>query len=197
MVKDVAAVILAGGKSRRFGGKQKSRIVVDGIRIIDRIMNVMQQVFEEIIIVTNDPLPFAELQNVVLISDIIPLKGPAGGIHAGLSSARAEAVFVYGADMPFPDKLLIMEEMQLFKMKKPLALVPVIDKLTEPLHAVYSKKLIPLLEEFLTQENPPPMADFFSRFNTEYFSPSDPGAARIAFTNVNTPGDLEKISKKF
>ena len=46
-----SAAILAGGQARRFGGQDKSRLVVEGRPIIVRQMEVLQRVAHDIFIV--------------------------------------------------------------------------------------------------------------------------------------------------
>jgi molybdopterin-guanine dinucleotide biosynthesis protein A len=53
MIPGVAVAILAGGKATRMGGQPKSFLVVDGRRIIDRQLDVLRPLFEEILIVAN------------------------------------------------------------------------------------------------------------------------------------------------
>ncbi len=45
MFENIAGVVLAGGKSLRFGGQPKTDIVIDGRKIINRIIDAIAPVF--------------------------------------------------------------------------------------------------------------------------------------------------------
>ena len=60
-VDSTSAAILAGGQARRFGGQDKSRLVVHGRSIIVRQVEVLQRVADEVFVVARDPERFADL----------------------------------------------------------------------------------------------------------------------------------------
>ncbi|MCX8012226.1 MAG: NTP transferase domain-containing protein, partial [Desulfobacterota bacterium] len=75
----MTGVILAGGGSTRMG-KNKAFIEIGGKRIIDRTVSLFQEIFDEVLLVTNNPLDYMEL-NVRIVTDLIPGKGSLGGIY--------------------------------------------------------------------------------------------------------------------
>jgi len=103
---EISSVILAGGKSKRFG-KNKAFLKIGGRILIDQIVEKMGRLSNEIIIVTNILKNFYYLPkkfdylNVKLIKDIIPYKGSLGGIYSGLLFAKNNSIFVVACDMPF------------------------------------------------------------------------------------------------
>jgi molybdopterin-guanine dinucleotide biosynthesis protein A len=100
MRPDVAAAILAGGRARRFGGLDKSRVRVEGRSIINRQMDVLQQLTAEIFIVAGDAGRFTDL-GVPVHPDILPNAGALGGIHTALETASADLVITVACDLPF------------------------------------------------------------------------------------------------
>ena len=52
--RSVSAVILAGGNSRRMG-KNKALLELGSETMIERVVNSLRSIFNEIIIVTNNP----------------------------------------------------------------------------------------------------------------------------------------------
>lgn len=74
---------MAGGLNSRYSGRNKAFIPVWGKRILDRLYEVFQEVFEEIILVTNDPLKYLEW-DLTIVTDIFPYRSSLTGIHAGL-----------------------------------------------------------------------------------------------------------------
>jgi molybdopterin-guanine dinucleotide biosynthesis protein A len=101
-----AAAILAGGAARRFGGHDKSRLVVEGRTIIIRQMEILQQVAGEIFIVSPFADRFADL-HVPVHPDRIAGLGAIGGIFTALEVAQSDCVLVVACDLPFLDARLL------------------------------------------------------------------------------------------
>jgi molybdopterin-guanine dinucleotide biosynthesis protein A len=102
----VAAAILAGGHARRFGGRDKSRLVVEGRSIIVRQVDVLQRVAAEIFIVAADADRFADL-GLPVHPDRIAGAGALGGLFTALEVARADLVITVACDLPFLDAGLL------------------------------------------------------------------------------------------
>ncbi len=96
----LAAAILAGGRARRFGGRDKSRLLVQGRPIINRQLDVLQQLTSRIFIVARERAPFTDL-GVPVHVDLIADAGALGGIYTALETADAERVLTVGCDLPF------------------------------------------------------------------------------------------------
>jgi molybdopterin-guanine dinucleotide biosynthesis protein A len=94
------AAILAGGRARRMGGREKAMLMVGGRSVLDRQVAVLRDVAEHIILVTSDRNRFAG-SDVPVVVDNIPDIGPLGGLHTAISSARTERVLAVACDMPF------------------------------------------------------------------------------------------------
>ena len=101
-----SAAILAGGQARRFGGQDKSRLVVHGRSIIVRQVEVLQRVAADVFVVARDPERFADLGLTVHV-DREPGAGALGGIYTALDAARGEHVIVVACDLPFLDDRLL------------------------------------------------------------------------------------------
>ncbi len=93
------AAILAGGRARRLGGRDKSRIVVGGRTILERQLDVLQRLVPRIVIVANAPEQFADA-GVPVLADAVPGSGSMGGIYTALADAPGP-VLVLACDMPF------------------------------------------------------------------------------------------------
>jgi len=175
-------------------GKNKAFIEINGQRIIDRTRNLFVELFNEVLLVTNSPLEYLDL-NLRTVSDLYPDKGALGGIFSGLFHATNSHAFVAACDMPFLNKALITHSLTLapgFDI-----VIPKTEDGLQPLHAVYSQKCLPFMEELLQKENLK-IIDFFHRVKkreipTEEILPLDPKL--LSFWNVNTPEDLSKIEE--
>lgn len=92
-------VILAGGRSSRFGSN-KAFADLHGKKLIEHVISVMRAVFDEVVIVTNQPEQYKEFGCKVL-EDLIPDLGPVGGIATAFRYTDKDALFVVACDMPF------------------------------------------------------------------------------------------------
>ncbi len=99
-VQTTAGAILAGGRARRFDGRDKSRLVIDGISIIARQVQLLQRVTDEIFIVGHDSERFADL-GLRVVGDRVSGAGALGGIYTALESTSADRVLVIACDLPF------------------------------------------------------------------------------------------------
>ena len=133
----ISAAILAGGAATRFDGRVKSKIVIDGETIISRMVSVIRDIFDELIIVTNNPEEFSDFNFCSIVRDEIPGAGPLGGIHAAMKASSNDAVFVFAGDMPHLDREIIIKLVDTYEKYDCNALIPVIEENIEPLHSIY------------------------------------------------------------
>lgn len=173
-------------------GKNKAFIEVNGQRLIDRTKNLFVELFDEVLLVTNSPLDYLDL-NLRLIADLWPGKGALGGIYTGLFHASHSHAFVAACDMPLLNKALISRLAALSPGYD--IVIPKTEDGFQPLHAVYSRKCLPFMENLL-RENNLKIIDFFPRVKkrevpTEEILPLDPQL--ISFLNINTPEDLARV----
>jgi molybdopterin-guanine dinucleotide biosynthesis protein A len=194
MVNRISGVILAGGSSKRFGGITKANVVIDGETIISRIISTISDFFDEIIIVTNKPEEFQEYIKYKIVKDQFLKAGPLGGIHAALKTSSEDAIFVFAGDMPFLNKEIISDQINEFNKKEHDVFIPKVDKFIEPLHAIYRKSALNHLERFLLEGKSRAVRDFLSEVNVGYLQMTKNEKTDIAFVNINSPSDLEKIS---
>ena len=119
-----SAAILAGGRATRLAGRDKSALIVEGRTILDRQLSVLSSITDDVLIVgagvaraIHDSRSSGGLEPVEgqarhaagapgriaprQIIDIVPGCGPLGGLHAALTAARGDALFVIACDMPF------------------------------------------------------------------------------------------------
>ena len=193
---DIGYIILAGGKSKRLG-RNKINEVIGGITLLNRVVNVLSAFNGEIILVTAedsslpDTFTYAKISKV---QDLYPGKGMIGGIITGLSASKNFYNLVVASDMPFLSPALIWymisnaKENDLVAYKNQNEL--------EPLHAIYSKNCLPILEEIMLKDRR--IFELLGQVKVRYLSPAkinqyDP--KKISFFNVNTESDL-RIAKE-
>jgi hypothetical protein len=82
------AAILAGGRARRLGGRDKSRLVIGGRTILERQLDVLRSLVPRIVIVANAPEQFTDA-GVAVLADALPGCGSLGGIYTALAAPGA------------------------------------------------------------------------------------------------------------
>jgi molybdenum cofactor guanylyltransferase len=93
------AAILAGGRARRLGGLDKSRLTIGGLTILQRQLDLLQGVADRVMVVANDPARFEGL-GVPVVPDVVSGAGSLGGIYTAVTAATGP-VLVLASDMPF------------------------------------------------------------------------------------------------
>ncbi|HYM84710.1 MAG TPA: NTP transferase domain-containing protein [Candidatus Dormibacteraeota bacterium] len=100
----VAGIVLAGGRSRRFG-EDKLGLDVGGVPLLDRAVAAVAGVADEVVVVVGAGQAEPDLRRLDrpprVVHDPVPDQGPLVGLVAGLRSADAPVAVVVGGDMPF------------------------------------------------------------------------------------------------
>ena len=103
---DLAAIVLAGGGSRRFG-RDKLVEMVDGVRMLDRTTDAVRSLAAEIVVVVGSTGGPDAPPGVILVRDTEPDAGPLAGLAAGLAVVRANRILVVAGDMPFLEEAIL------------------------------------------------------------------------------------------
>ena len=193
MAGRISGVILAGGSNKRFGGITKANVVIGGETIISRMISTIRDLFDEIIIVTNNPEEFSEFTQYKIVGDHYLKAGPLGGIHAAFKASSEDAIFVFAGDMPFLDEEIIVDQINEYKKSQYDILIPEIDRFIEPLHAIYGKSVFTDLERFLSEKKSRAVRDFLMKVNTGYIKIQKTMKTDLAFANINSPSDLDML----
>ena len=195
MKSSCSGVILAGGLNTRFSGKEKAFLSVGDMRIMDRLFNLFQELFEEIILVTNDPLKYLEW-DFHIVTDLFPLRSSLTGIHAGLFYSSLPYAFVTACDTPFLKKELV--ETIINSIEPGIdVVIPETAAGMEPLCAVYSARCLETVQLHLERKRLK-VQMFFNKIRIRKLQESilrqvDP--ALLSFFNINTPEDLIKAEE--
>jgi molybdopterin-guanine dinucleotide biosynthesis protein A len=84
---NILAVVLAGGKSKRFG-RDKSQVKLGNKILIDYILTEIIDFYKDILIVTNEPIKFLDSNKISIVNDIKKGLGPLGGIFSAMKWVR-------------------------------------------------------------------------------------------------------------
>ncbi len=97
---DVSAIVLAGGRSTRFG-RDKLAEPLDGATVLERTIAAVMTVASDVIVVVRPDSGPALSAGVRLARDPMPDGGPLVGVLAGLAAASHRSVLIVGGDMPW------------------------------------------------------------------------------------------------
>jgi len=195
--KDIAGIILCGGKSSRML-TNKALLKIGELTIIEIIVAKLKSMFCEVIISANNVNDFTFL-NLPIITDEYIHRGPLAGLHAAIKSSGTEKNFLISCDMP-----LISSEMINFianyNSNKEIILPEVNDNVQQ-LCGVYSKSVITEIETIFNLSRSDKnikgsVYELLERVKTEIvdvegFLFYD----KNIFLNMNTPEDYELIKK--
>ena len=184
-------VILAGGQASRYGGRPKGLERIAGVRIIDRVAEVLASVTDEILLIANDPASAEWLPDVRREADVRAGIGSLGGIHAGLIHARTP-VLVVAWDMPFVPPTLLLELLRASEDADVVVPESGSRRGLEPLCAYYGPRCLPAIERRLDAGDRR-VIGFFDEVQVarvEYDVVGSHGDPGMIFMNVNTPSDL-------
>jgi len=190
MKMNITGILLAGGKNSRTG-VNKAFLPIDGIRLIEKTLNIYGQIFNEIIIVTNDPLACIEFADASIVTDIYKDKGPAGAIFTGLFYAKNSYAFVSACDMPYLNKDFILYMID--QTGRYDIVIPELPKGFQTLHAIYSRNCLLGMKRMIDTTNELKITGFSKEvrilsITEEKIKPFEKDG-RI-FLNNNTPEDL-------
>jgi len=180
----VAGVVLAGGKSSRLG-TDKAEVIFEGSTLLERAARLLSGVCRELwVIGRRVPEPLASL-GLRWHLDLFPQAGPLGGLYTALSVVEAPRCLVTGCDMPRLGEAALRA-----LLAAPLAPAVVArgpGGRPEPLAAVYSKALLPRIDDLL-RAGQLRLSNLFDD-ETRFVDFADD-----LFFNVNTPEDWAKLT---
>ena len=190
----ITGVIQAGGKSTRMGGVPKALLELGSRRIIERVVDAVAAVVDDVLLVTNTPDLYAFLR-LPMVADVYPDHGSLGGIYSGLRAAPGDAAFTVACDMPFlrADVARLVIE----RAGRGDVVVPRVGDQYETMHAVYHRSCLTPIETRL-RAGRLKITGFFE--DVRVVEVGEDEVARLAdpavvFMNVNTPAELERARR--
>lgn len=189
----ITGIILAGGKHKRLG-RVKALELVGGKPIIERVIENLRQISDQILIVTSREEFSHFIDNDAdVLTDLFPARGPLGGIYTGLLASRYELNVAVACDMPFLNVGLLRYMIELAEGFD--AVVPrVRQEKVEPLHAIYSKSCLSNIRTRLEHDQLE-VNIFLDSIKVRYLDRAecqryDPQL--LSFFNVNDQSDLDR-----
>jgi molybdopterin-guanine dinucleotide biosynthesis protein A len=172
-------------------GQDKGLLQLKGKALAQYVLDALQPVCDEVFIVANDDA--YQQFGVPVYKDEIKAKGPIAGIYTGLKQSKTDWNLVVACDMPF----ITTEALKFIAgcaNERYQTILPIAEDRTQPLCALYSRNIIPKLEEDLNNERlkmnealkslPCLMITMDSEL--DFYTSS-------LFLNMNSPDDFNKI----
>lgn len=190
-----AAIILAGGKSSRMG-TNKALLKFNEKTNIERIVDTLKGIFDDIIIVTNDSEQY-EFLGVKMVADQYPGMGPLAGVHAGLQATKFDVNLFVACDMPFISGELA--EALVTQTNHYDAVIPVINGKQQPLFSVFHKRVTDTVAESI-EAGQLRMKHLLDRLQVLYVTETELQTNHTTeidriFFNMNHPKEYEDAKK--
>ena len=202
-------VIQAGGQSARMGEDKALKLFL-GRPLIQRVIERLAPIADEILVTTNCPDDYAFL-GLRLVPDLVAGRGALGGLYTALASAASPIVAVAACDMPFASASLLEAAARLLVQEEADVVIPraapraervgKTDEGYEPFHAVYRRATcVPAIQSAIQADQWKVIAWFpqvkVRELTMGEVTRLDPSG--LAFWNVNTPeefAEAERLAK--
>jgi molybdopterin-guanine dinucleotide biosynthesis protein A len=193
----LTGVILAGGENKRMGGKPKALLPFNGTPLILNQVKEMQEICDEIIVVTNNPEIFLPVlpKDIRMIMDVIPGKGPLSGMHSALSLTNHDTNWIVACDMPLISAKSAEEMIAKREEHDYDAVIPVLDNQLHPLHGIYLKHCVEVISALLDAKEyrvtEMIKLIYWMEVNELFFE--EQGLDPRCVMNMNTPQDYDEV----
>jgi molybdopterin-guanine dinucleotide biosynthesis protein A len=191
---DLAAVLLAGGRSLRMG-RDKSLLRIGEQSILHLLAGRLRELSDQVFLSTGSR-PANGWSDVEVIHDRYPGRGPIAGLHAALLQTARPKVLLLACDLPGVSTVLLRHLVD----RSPGfdAVIPVTsDGRSHPACAVYSRNCLPVVEACLKAgENRLLRVAEDPRLRALRLRLPDELAADVQLLNVNSPEDLTAFLRR-
>ncbi|MBK8780691.1 MAG: molybdenum cofactor guanylyltransferase [Anaerolineales bacterium] len=192
----LTVVIQAGGQSSRMGEDKALKLFL-GRPLIERVIENLLPIADEMIVTTNRPAEYGFL-NHRLVPDLRPRRGSLGGLYTAIASASHPFVAVAACDMPFASKNYFESAYRLMVKEEADVVISKTDQGHEPFHALYRREAcLPVIESAIDADQWKVIA-WFPQVKLRVVSPDelksfDPSG--LCFWNLNTPEEFTEAER--
>ncbi len=212
-------VIQAGGQSSRMGEDKALKLFL-GRPLIQRVVDRLSPIADELIVTTNRPSDYTFLNTSTgspfvprsaaarrcetavhrlrLVSDLKPGRGPLGGLYTAIVSAASPLIAVVACDMPFASAKLIESARRLLVDEAADVVIGKTGEGYEPFHAVYRRETcLPAIESSIEADQWKMIA-WFPKVKVRTLTPAEVEAldpSGLCFWNLNTPEEFAKAEE--
>ena len=186
-----AALILAGGRSRRMG-RDKLMLPQDGSTVLETAVRRFSEKFSRVLLSVDRAGRYPDIP-VPHVEDTFRGCGPLAGLHAGLKAAGEEGVFLAAADLPFSDPETALRMIELCG-EHDICVMRDGKGRFEPLFGCYRISVLQKAEKLLASGKRA-MTDLFEVSDTLVLSASELGIPEGSqmLANMNRPEDFSEL----
>jgi molybdopterin-guanine dinucleotide biosynthesis protein A len=142
-----AGIILSGGQNIRMDGRNKAFLRLGDRYFLDWVIETLANVCCELLLATREPALYSE-RDLKVIEDILQVRSPLTGLHAGLVNMQADYAFCASCDTPLLKSDIVQILIDEIEPGYDV-IVPASGTYYQPMCAVYSRRCIPTIEKQL------------------------------------------------
>ena len=194
---NILGVVLAGGKSRRFG-EDKNHIMLGDKTLLEHVLFKIGDKFQEILIVTSNSLEIQNTKKISIIEDCFEDLGPLVGVLSAMKWIKENQktykwIATFPSDTPFFDSSIIEEYRKRITINESLLYFVKSNNKRHNIFGLWSVELLKTLEDDLINNNFRKVEKWANKIGVKTididFKKFDP------FFNINTRKDLEEAKK--
>lgn len=194
----ILGVVLAGGKSLRFG-EDKSQVKLNNKSLIDHILSEILTEFKELLIVSNNSIEFNKSEKISIIGDFKNNLGPLGGVLTAMkwikdNNKDYQWISTFPTDTPFFKNQILKDFHDKINLKNGKLFFIKSNNTRHNIFGLWSIDLADKLEKDL-ENGDRKVEDWANKVGVNIidmqFEKNDP------FFNINTKEDLEKAKDIF
>jgi molybdopterin-guanine dinucleotide biosynthesis protein A len=199
----LTVVIQAGGVSSRMGEDKALKLFL-GRPLIQRVIERMSPIADEIIVTTNRPADYAFLAKsgdfaLRLIADLRPGRGALGGLYTAIASAAHPLAAVVACDMPFASAMFFEGARKLMAGEDADVVIAKNNEGYEPFHALYRRETcLPAIESAIEADQWK-VISWFSKVKVRTLDPGEVNSfdpSGLCFWNLNTPEEFLQAEQR-
>ena len=194
---NILGVVLAGGKSKRFG-QDKNQTKLGNLTLLEHVLFKIIKEFKEVLIVTNQDLNLEKLDRINLISDCIEDKGPLAGVLSAMrwikeNNKKYQWIATFPSDTPFFDKSIINKYREKVDQNESLLYFIKSNEKRHNIFGLWSVDLMETLENDLIKNNLRKVEDWANKIGVKTINIEN--GEFDSFLNINTKEDFEEAKK--
>ena len=195
---NILAVVLAGGKSKRFG-EDKNQAKLGNLTLLEHVLEKVTKKFKKILIVSNQNLNIKKLNSITIVPDCIQGNlGPLVGVLTAMkwikkNNEQYKWIATFPCDTPFFDTSIIEEYKSKINLNESLLYFVKSNEKRHNIFGLWSVKLKDTLENDLVDNNYRKVEGWADKIGVKIINIKTDKLDY--FFNINTKSDLEEANK--
>ena len=195
---NILAVVLSGGKSKRFG-EDKNQAKLGNLTLLEHVLEKVTKKFKKILIVSNQNLNIKKLNSITIVPDCIQGNlGPLVGVLTAMkwikkNNEQYKWIATFPCDTPFFDTSIIEEYKSKINLNESLLYFVKSNEKRHNIFGLWSVKLKDTLENDLVDNNYRKVEGWADKIGVKIINIKTDKLDY--FFNINTKSDLEQANK--